>query len=208
MPSKDKHQQMIWEVWFRSSNMNRSGYCWCIPMSRFIDQHLSCFMVWEEDSLRMLSISSSSGLLIKVSSQMRVLFFICYTTFYWTRYDHMRSAFPSVLSYVGHWFPDPNCLIGELTLRRFWLELSCKNSWCEETTGRPKMIVQNWSSLGPRTICFLPSSTTFSSAENQYHSVYGVLNHCRTAQGQRLLAQWLRQPLTDISMIGMCAVAM
>ncbi|VDP77624.1 unnamed protein product [Echinostoma caproni] len=33
--------------------------------------------------------------------------------------------------------------------------------------------------------------------KNKYHSVFGVLNNCRTAQGQRLLAQWLRQPLTD-----------
>ncbi|CAL8085454.1 unnamed protein product [Calicophoron daubneyi] len=34
--------------------------------------------------------------------------------------------------------------------------------------------------------------------KNRYQSVYGVLNNCRTAQGQRLLAQWLRQPLTDV----------
>ncbi|CAH8593813.1 unnamed protein product [Schistosoma turkestanicum] len=36
---------------------------------------------------------------------------------------------------------------------------------------------------------------------NKFHSVYGVLNNCRTAQGQRLLAQWLRQPLIDKSKI-------
>uniref|UniRef100_A0A5K3FMM6 DNA_MISMATCH_REPAIR_2 domain-containing protein n=1 Tax=Mesocestoides corti TaxID=53468 RepID=A0A5K3FMM6_MESCO len=43
----------------------------------------------------------------------------------------------------------------------------------------------------------LPSS----DAVNKYQSVYGVLNHCRTPQGQRLLAEWLRQPLTDIARI-------
>ncbi|TGZ72287.1 hypothetical protein CRM22_002178 [Opisthorchis felineus] len=37
--------------------------------------------------------------------------------------------------------------------------------------------------------------------KNRYQSVYGVLNNCRTQQGQRLLAQWLRQPLTDVNKI-------
>ncbi|KAK4475566.1 hypothetical protein MN116_000844 [Schistosoma mekongi] len=37
--------------------------------------------------------------------------------------------------------------------------------------------------------------------KNKFHSVYGTLNNCRTAQGQRLLARWLRQPLTDKSKI-------
>ncbi|KAL7062246.1 hypothetical protein AAHC03_0397 [Spirometra sp. Aus1] len=45
-----------------------------------------------------------------------------------------------------------------------------------------------------RTLHLLPSP----DAVNRYQSVFGVLNHCRTEQGQRLLAQWLRQPLTDI----------
>ncbi|CAH8492526.1 unnamed protein product [Dicrocoelium dendriticum] len=36
---------------------------------------------------------------------------------------------------------------------------------------------------------------------NRYQSVYGVLNYCRTPQGQRLLAQRLRQPLTDTNKI-------
>jgi DNA mismatch repair protein MSH2 len=33
-------------------------------------------------------------------------------------------------------------------------------------------------------------------------SVFGLLKRCRTAQGTRLLAQWLMQPLLDIKEIG------
>ena len=32
-------------------------------------------------------------------------------------------------------------------------------------------------------------------------NLYGLLNHCRTSQGQRLLMQWLKQPLTDMAKI-------
>ncbi|KAK9685635.1 MSH2 protein, partial [Basidiobolus ranarum] len=36
---------------------------------------------------------------------------------------------------------------------------------------------------------------------NKTMSVFGVLNKCKTAQGTRLLAQWLKQPLLDIKEI-------
>ena len=39
------------------------------------------------------------------------------------------------------------------------------------------------------------------SANAKSSNLYGLLNHCRTAQGQRLLMQWLKQPLTDTAKI-------
>ena len=33
-------------------------------------------------------------------------------------------------------------------------------------------------------------------------SIFGLLNRCKTAQGTRLLAQWLKQPLINLHAIG------
>lgn len=47
----------------------------------------------------------------------------------------------------------------------------------------------------------LPKLGETSAGSNKYHSVYGVLSNCSTAQGRRLLDQWLKQPLRDINLI-------
>jgi DNA mismatch repair ATPase MutS len=39
-------------------------------------------------------------------------------------------------------------------------------------------------------------------AGNKAMSLFGLLNRCRTSMGQRLLAQWLKQPLLQIDAIG------
>nr|XP_049703684.1 DNA mismatch repair protein Msh2 [Helicoverpa armigera] len=60
--------------------------------------------------------------------------------------------------------------------------------------------------------CFLHLDSAALSALNVFpelgdtshapsRSLYGLLDRCRTQQGKRLLAQWLRQPLRDINLI-------
>ncbi|NP_001154964.1 mutS homolog 2 [Nasonia vitripennis] len=44
-----------------------------------------------------------------------------------------------------------------------------------------------------------PDAPTFGNAATS--SILGLLDKCRTAQGRRLLAQWIRQPLKDLALI-------
>ena len=40
-----------------------------------------------------------------------------------------------------------------------------------------------------------------SNSLNRHHSVLGLLDRCRTPQGHRLLAQWVKQPLRDLNAV-------
>ncbi|CAC5426826.1 MSH2 [Mytilus coruscus] len=49
-----------------------------------------------------------------------------------------------------------------------------------------------------RALNLLPNTV---EGGNRNHSILGLLNRCRTAQGQRLLGQWVKQPLVDLNKI-------
>lgn len=51
-----------------------------------------------------------------------------------------------------------------------------------------------------RALHLMPETTGFGAARSN-SSVFGLLNKCKTSQGVRLLAQWLKQPLVNLHMI-------
>jgi DNA mismatch repair protein MSH2 len=48
---------------------------------------------------------------------------------------------------------------------------------------------------------FPPPNTEISSNSYKWQSVLGVLDKCKTAQGRRLLSQWIKQPLRSLEKI-------
>lgn len=48
---------------------------------------------------------------------------------------------------------------------------------------------------------FPPPGVNYRSSIYKWHSLLGVLDHCKTNQGRRMLCQWLKQPLRNIDTI-------
>jgi DNA mismatch repair protein MSH2 len=47
-----------------------------------------------------------------------------------------------------------------------------------------------------RALNLMPETTGGVGSKNM--SLFGLLNHCKTAQGVRLLGQWVKQPLVSL----------
>lgn len=52
-----------------------------------------------------------------------------------------------------------------------------------------------------KALNLMPGPTELGGNKNM--SLYGLLNHCETSQGKRLLGRWLKQPLVNLHEIGM-----
>lgn len=52
-----------------------------------------------------------------------------------------------------------------------------------------------------RALNLFPDANSGSSSSNKNASLFGLLNHCKTAQGMRMLSQWLKQPLVNVHAI-------
>ncbi|XP_063233573.1 DNA mismatch repair protein Msh2 [Bacillus rossius redtenbacheri] len=71
--------------------------------------------------------------------------------------------------------------------------------------GQYSLSVLDWSryvhmdAAAVRALSLLPPPG--ATAANAHHSLLGLLDRCRTPQGHRLLAQWLKQPLRDANAV-------
>jgi DNA mismatch repair protein MSH2 len=56
--------------------------------------------------------------------------------------------------------------------------------------------------LSGSAIAALSLMPSIRDGSNKKNNVFGLLNQCKTAQGSRLLAQWIKQPLLNMEEIG------
>jgi DNA mismatch repair protein MSH2 len=54
-----------------------------------------------------------------------------------------------------------------------------------------------------KALTLMPNPQEMGGGKNT--SVYGLLDRCKTSQGKRLLARWLKQPLVNLHEIGVWA---
>lgn len=52
-----------------------------------------------------------------------------------------------------------------------------------------------------KALSLFPEAQGGSALANKHASLYGLLNRCKTAQGNRMLSQWLKQPLVNVHAI-------
>lgn len=52
-----------------------------------------------------------------------------------------------------------------------------------------------------KALSLFPDAQGGSAMANKHASLYGLLNRCKTAQGSRMLSQWLKQPLVNVHAI-------
>ncbi len=51
-----------------------------------------------------------------------------------------------------------------------------------------------------KALNLMPNAQEIGGSKNM--SLYGLLDHCKTSQGKRLLGRWLKQPLVNLHGIG------